>query len=250
MVLFKKFQCPILNKEPRCSRRKPAPTAKHVNETIFGVAAPSEFLAECSHTSEPSWHYIEWKNCPCEPSQLTKWWDIIHLCGFKKFWGGLSQSNRPLIKGLATVPLPSPGLHGLAASVGHWYFFLSLLVVSQTQACVPRESCWLPSHSIPSCILPPQWCRPNGVHFCLNLCLTAEWPLPVSLCCPWHRLLAQLADNCLSAWLPGSPPQCPPSGLIESPRNGSLQCLLPTSWYESLSLWGMFHTATSMKPQL
>lgn len=79
MILFLKFQFQILNKELRSPGRKPAPTARYVNETIFDVLASAEFLGDCSDMSESSWHYMELKNCPSEPNQLTKLWEIIFV---------------------------------------------------------------------------------------------------------------------------------------------------------------------------
>lgn len=54
MILFLKFQFQILNKELRSPSRKPAPTARYVNETIFDVLASAEFLGDCSDMSESS----------------------------------------------------------------------------------------------------------------------------------------------------------------------------------------------------
>lgn len=116
----------------------------------------------------------------------------------------------------------------LRFAVSSWVSLLSV----RLRQWVPRDSSWLPHHRVTSCTLTTQWCGPNGLRLCSNLCLVAERPLPASLCCPGAHLAAWLLTWLIAAWLPGSPPQCPLFGLINSPGNS----LLPSSWYkDSLS---------------
>lgn len=125
------------------------------------------------------------------------------------------------------------------------WVFLNLLVDSQTEACVSRNSRWLTSHSSPSSLHTPQWCSPNSLYFCLN----SSWSLwgLCQPCCvdPYCWLLAHLADDtpvCLT--LLGSP-RCALSDLIESPRNSVCSASFPPSDMRFFSLWGQFHAATS-----